>query len=131
MNGIYVLFFYMPKNMELEIGALGVMNFKKGHYAYVGSAQKGLESRLRRHTKKNKKIHWHIDHLSVHAWDFSAMAIHGPQEMECELASRLSPLGTEVRGFGCSDCRCSSHLFYLGKERNKAVRHCTGMEVVF
>jgi len=29
---------------------------------------------------------------------------------ECELASRLG--GDSVPGFGCTDCSCTSHLFY-------------------
>jgi Uri superfamily endonuclease len=33
--------------------------------------------------------------------------------LECALASRIG--GDFVSGFGCTDCMCSSHLFYRNK----------------
>ncbi len=119
MKGVYVLFFYLPEPMNVEVGSLGMLNFKEGYYAYTGSAQNGLDSRLRRHAKKHKKMHWHIDHLTVHADDFSALTLKSPRKMECELAERISHFGMEVTGFGCTDCKCTSHLFYLGEKKNK------------
>ncbi len=119
MKGVYVLLFYLPRDMDLAVGALGDIHLRKGHYAYTGSAQNSIESRLRRHTKKKKKSHWHIDYLTTHAEDFSALVIHGPRERECELASRISQIGTEIDGFGCTDCRCNSHLFYLNSVEKK------------
>ncbi|RKY43499.1 MAG: GIY-YIG nuclease family protein, partial [Candidatus Omnitrophota bacterium] len=48
---------------EIKIGRLGQIEFKKGIYLYVGSAKKGLISRLRRHISKKKKLFWHIDYF--------------------------------------------------------------------
>jgi Uri superfamily endonuclease len=31
--------------------------------------------------------------------------------MECQLAARVAENGEPVDGFGCSDCRCRSHLY--------------------
>lgn len=38
MNGIYILLIEIDKNIQIEIGSLGKINFDKGVYAYVGSA---------------------------------------------------------------------------------------------
>ncbi|MEM2971564.1 MAG: hypothetical protein QW270_03980 [Candidatus Bathyarchaeia archaeon] len=42
MNGVYVLIIKVAKPISVNVGALGKINFEKGLYAYVGSAQKGL-----------------------------------------------------------------------------------------
>jgi Uri superfamily endonuclease len=44
MQGIYVLVIWLDDDVSLQIGALGERKFKKGLYAYVGSAQANLES---------------------------------------------------------------------------------------
>jgi Uri superfamily endonuclease len=31
------------------------------------------------------------------------------------LASKISCTGAEIQGFGCSDCKCDSHLFRFDK----------------
>ncbi|MFB6089231.1 MAG: DUF123 domain-containing protein, partial [Candidatus Aenigmatarchaeota archaeon] len=35
----------------------------------------------------------------------------GPKDLECETAERLSKVGEPVKDFGCSDCKCDSHLY--------------------
>ncbi len=41
---------------------------------------------------------------------------------ECVLAAEISKEGVEVGDFGCSDCKCSSHLFYFDElEESTAV----------
>jgi Uri superfamily endonuclease len=113
MRGVYVLFFHIEREMELQIGRLGSILFSKGLYAYVGSAQNGLDARIRRHFSKTKKLHWHIDRLLAHAQILNAYAIPAGKEMECRIALLLSSSYEGVAGFGCSDCRCDSHLFLL------------------
>ncbi len=128
MKGVYVLLFDLPSTMELKIGSLGKIEFEEGRYAYTGSAQNGIESRTRRHATVDKKKHWHIDHLTVHGRRFSAIIVEGHKRMECELASRLSRSNREVPDFGCSDCRCNSHLFYLNESRKKIKRLLADMD---
>ena len=103
--------------LRVEIGALGELPFPKGLYAYVGSAQNNLELRVKRHQRKNKRLFWHIDYLlnneaaKIVAVYFSAQK----KTEECSVARMIEAMGTlPVRGFGCSDCTCESHLF-LGK----------------
>ena len=63
MKGIYILFISIRKNISVKIGALEKINFEKGIYAYVGSAQNGIKQRVERHLRKRKKMHWHVDYL--------------------------------------------------------------------
>lgn len=53
----------VEKDMQVSVGALGKLAFKKGLYAYVGSAQNNLEKRVSRHLRKEKRMCWHIDYL--------------------------------------------------------------------
>jgi Uri superfamily endonuclease len=41
-----------------------------------------------------------------------AIIIKGDKDRECIIATELAKLLTPIPGFGVSDCRCSSHLFY-------------------
>jgi Uri superfamily endonuclease len=115
MKGIYILILAVEKDICVNVGALGKVNFENGLYAYVGSARNNLEMRVKRHLSKNKKRFWHIDYLlgngsvKVHKV-LSSMA---ERSEECEIAKRLSRKGFAVEGFGCSDCNCKSHLFKL------------------
>ena len=65
--GDYMLVMYLPEGRDIEVGAKGSISFLQGYYVYVGSAKKNLASRLARHTRKRKKMHWHIDYLRRYA----------------------------------------------------------------
>lgn len=89
-----------------------------GWYVYSGSARGpgGIRARLRRHFRRDKSIHWHVDQLTTVAEQITALAIENGSE--CEIVDRLirSKLFTPaVRGFGSSDCsRCTAHLLTCG-----------------
>lgn len=90
-----------------------------GWYAYAGSAYGpgGIRARLRRHFLRDKKLHWHVDHLTVIASQIHAAAVEGGSE--CAIADRLIHSGAfrpALEGFGSSDCdRCRAHLLqWLG-----------------
>jgi Uri superfamily endonuclease len=96
-----------------------------GLYIYAGSAKGpgGLQGRLNRHFKGDKKPHWHVDQLTKSA-DFLA-AIPVPGGNECELIANC--LKTKVFSiaadrFGSTDCnRCAGHLLrFLQPENHKA-----------
>ena len=57
-SGCYQLRLNITRNISLIVGAMGVCNFKKGEYCYTGSAMKNLQSRIERHKRKDKKMHW-------------------------------------------------------------------------
>ncbi len=113
MRGIYALILFLPENKQICIGALGKIDFRKGFYCYIGSAQNNLEKRLQRHLKLKKKKKWHIDYFREHA-EVKAVfiKINAKKEEECESAKVLKEFFIPVPRFGCSDCSCKSHLFY-------------------
>jgi len=116
MRGVYVLIISVNKEIAVGIGALGKVNFEKGLYAYVGSAQKSLEKRLERHLRKGKRKFWHIDYLlgSESVKVVKAFYKEAEKFEECKVAKKLSEKGVPVVNFGCSDCSCVSHLFRFG-----------------
>jgi Uri superfamily endonuclease len=113
VKGVYVLIISVGKDIKVNVGALGSIFFERGLYAYVGSAQNGLERRVQRHLRKAKKKFWHIDY----PLDDDAVRIvkvfykEAEKSEECRIARKLSEKGVAVKRFGCSDCGCVSHLF--------------------
>jgi len=115
MKGSYVLLIELGKDSTIKIGKLGDITFKKGFYAYVGSALNGLEQRIERHKRSDKKMHWHIDHLLKYAKIKDAFYRESNKKEECQIANKFGKL-ENISGFGCSDCKCKSHLFYGSKQ---------------
>jgi Uri superfamily endonuclease len=116
--GLYALALYLPRSVEIAIGALGAHLFPAGSYVYVGSAwgPGGLAARLQRHLRGADKRHWHIDYLR--AWA-APQALWWAEETrdECGWAERLLTYpGADVvvPRFGASDCSCPTHLAYVG-----------------
>lgn len=112
MKGSYILVFELPDDIMISVGKLGTIEFKKGYYAYVGSALNGLEGRLARHLRKNKKTFWHIDNLLKHANMVDIYYKLSHIKEECDLARDLNEKCNIIPNFGSSDCKCKSHLFY-------------------
>ena len=123
----YCLCIKIREDITVEVGALGNITFPKGEYVYVGSALNSLEPRIRRHiltsTGDHTVTHWHIDYLlrepavTIQPIYF----VETDEKLECRIAEKVAEKGQPVRGFGCSDCRCVSHLYrvegfgFLGK----------------
>lgn len=120
MKGIYILVIELRRNSKIKIGALGKMDFKKGIYVYIGSAQNNLEKRISRHLSKNKKIKWHIDYLLNNKFVKIKKIFYkkaGKIE-ECKTAKRLLKKEKSISKFGSSDCKCGSHLFKIKNVKN-------------
>ena len=112
MKGSYVLLIQLPEEQTITTGSLKAIYFPRGYYAYVGSAMGGFKSRLNRHLKSNKKPHWHIDYLLEKA-SISEIILCGTKgRAECAIAQALSCQFDSIPGFGSSDCKCRSHLFF-------------------
>ena len=124
--GSYILMLALPEQRAIRVGRLGILSFKPGYYAYVGSAQGGLEGRIRRHLRADKKPHWHIDYLRREANVAGIMRIFSPLRAECALARALAEELAVIKGFGASDCGCSGHLFY-SRERPDMVTAIAGV----
>jgi len=117
MKGTYVLIIENHADTEVKIAKIGSIAFKKGFYAYVGSALSGLERRIGRHLRdvgNNKKLHWHIDYfLANPAVEVREVVCAETEERkECEIAANMSMHLDSVAHFGCTDCSCKSHLFF-------------------
>ena len=111
-RGSYVLLMSLPEERTITVGSLGLIYFSRGHYAYVGSALGGFRSRLNRHLRSEKKPHWHIDYLLEKAVLDAIITGETQERTECTIAKELAQQFTSMPGFGASDCRCRSHLFF-------------------
>ncbi len=111
--GVYQLRIRLRWSVTMEVGALGRRRFSAGWYVYTGSARSGLTQRVRRHLRREKRRHWHIDYLLAVADRVEAFVLPGSDVTECELHQELSGGRCAIRGFGSSDCRCLSHLAYF------------------
>lgn len=118
-NGIYTLIIRLKEDEEIRIGSLGTIVLGKGFYAYTGSAMGrgalSLPGRVLRHIKRDKKLRWHIDYLtsSRSSTVVGIVISHVDRKFECVVASTINSLTRCVKGFGCSDCKCLSHLALL------------------
>lgn len=111
-RGTYVLLLDIPL-FEGEIGLLGDVRLDAGRYCYVGSAMGGLDQRLSRHLRPEKMVKWHVDRLTLAAERIGAWESYPDYIEECRLAHIAEECGMVpvIPGFGCSDCRCRTHLF--------------------
>jgi Uri superfamily endonuclease len=115
--GTYALILRNRASRTIHIGALGRLVTRPGFYIYVGSAlgPGGLYSRVSRHIRREKKLHWHIDYLRPHA---DVEMVWFEQHSAAREHDWAAAFGSEPRSevalprFGASDCRCESHLFY-------------------
>jgi Uri superfamily endonuclease len=116
-KGVYCLVL-SHEPCTIKVGALGYLSLPGGWHVYTGSAQgQGGLIRVARHVDiakcRKQTRRWHIDYLlgASEIALLSALCARPSQPVECKLAKALG--GVPVIGFGCSDCHCSSHLFYF------------------
>ena len=112
MKGSYVLLVKNDRLHTITVGKMGSIEFGSGFYAYVGSAMNNLEKRILRHCSPKKKLFWHIDYLLEKTEVVKVFHVESSRKTECALAEKLSDRLQSIPKFGCSDCRCGSHLFY-------------------
>ena len=117
-TGTYVLLLYLPEDKTLVVGKLGEFDFPAGWYTYVGSAfgSGGLMARIKHHLQPGESPHWHIDYLRREAqlkevW----LAPDGKprEETWVELMIDIPGATVLIEGFGASDSRQETHLFYF------------------
>jgi len=120
MKGCYCLIIKVKSYSEIKIGKLGLIKFSEGYYVYVGSAMNSLESRIKRHLSKEKKLHWHADYLLKESEITDVIYNVSTRKIECDLSNHISNQTESIKDFGCSDCDCESHLHYF-KNRNEAI----------
>ena len=112
-KGAYLLLLNLLSLATISTKHSNKVDFSPSWYIYAGSAYGpgGVRARLLRHCNRKKKIHWHIDQLSVVA-DTYAMTFF--DDNECRLLRVLEKskdFKFPLKGFGSTDCRsCASHL---------------------
>ncbi|MEW6743860.1 MAG: GIY-YIG nuclease family protein [Planctomycetota bacterium] len=116
-GGTYVLVLELRRARRLAVGGLGSVRFGKGYYLYVGSALGGggLRARLQHHLAITVHPRWHIDYLRRFARPLEAWISCGGRSSEAEWVEALEgspPVQAVAPGFGASDSRCASHLFF-------------------
>lgn len=125
-QGSYVLVLEVPSSLEILIKRFK-WELKPGLYLYFGSAKgstaTSLGNRLHRHFKDNKKIFWHIDHLTSNKEvnKINAFYTIGLDLSECEALQKFKqdhPKCNILLNFGSSDCKssCGGHLLHLLEE---------------
>jgi len=115
--GIYTLLLRLDRAVEIAVGSLGRISFVEGYYAYTGSARgSGGLRRVERHLEvlsgTRTARRWHIDYLLPHARFQDVIVTPTAQDLECQIARRIAERLLPIPGFGCTDCRCISHLHY-------------------
>ena len=116
MKGGYVLLVRLPEEQTITVGGLGDVHFPQGQYAYIGSAMGGLKARLSHHLHRSRRPHWHIDYFLGKAVITGIILSESEQRIECAIAQALEKRFDSIPGFGSSDCRCRSHLFFSPEE---------------
>ena len=115
--GTYVLLLRNDAVQPVDIGRRGRLDARRGWYLYVGSAfgPGGVRARVGRHCRAAKSLHWHIEYLCAVTTPAGAWYRHRAHRDEHAWAAALLTLdgATPVPGFGCSDCRCATHLAYF------------------
>ncbi len=119
--GSYALHLFLPAQVRLSVGRLGMIDFPTGSYFYLGSAHGpgGLRARLKHHSQITQHPHWHIDWLRPHArlvggW-FALDSHVSLLSLECAWSQALVQMPDAwlpAAHFGSSDCRsgCGSHM---------------------
>lgn len=121
-KGIYLLEIFAKEKFTVDINKFSGITFPKGYYYYVGSAQKNFRSRIERHLRKTKTIHWHIDHLTANPLlTIKNLYVipNAKRSLEWQIANDLLKIfdcEIIVKGFGNSDTnKTVTHLLYRKK----------------
>lgn len=116
--GTYALVMACSSVQSVEIGKWGRLQTRPGFYVYVGSAfgPGGLRSRIAHHMNISKRPHWHIDYLRpsmdiVEIWYTTDAKRREHQWVD--VLNSISRSAITISGFGASDCRCKSHLYFF------------------
>ncbi len=120
-SGIYFLLIHNPESREISTRSRS-FTVPRGYFVYVGSAQRNLSSRLKRHLSTEKNCHWHIDFLLRHARVIEIRIIREAEKsQESILAEKLAEIADfSIPGFGATDSPAAAHL--LGFKAKSRIR---------
>lgn len=115
--GTYALILRSRGEVRICAGKLGELELQSGFYIYIGSAfgPGGLRARIGHHGRIARRPHWHIDYLRAGADLLEVWYSRDNQRREHLWAKTLGAfpgMAAPWPGFGASDCRCLTHLFF-------------------
>lgn len=117
-HGTYALILASSSDHTIEIGKLGQLLLQPGYYIYAGSAfgPGGIEARIAHHERIAVRPHWHIDYLRAYLrlneiWYTYDSGHH--EHLWAMVLGRSKGATIPIAGFGASDCRCKSHLYWI------------------
>jgi Uri superfamily endonuclease len=118
--GTYIVIFQNDTRSSIAVGRWGVLIAYPGYYSYIGSAfgPGGVRARVRRHCRTEKPVRWHVDYLSGVMHPFEAWYSYAPFHLEHLWSRSFAAMSgaTPIKGFGCSDCNCDTHLYFMAKK---------------
>lgn len=118
--GTYALVLRSYAGTRTHIGRRGQLTIEPGYYIYVGSAfgPGGVSARVSRHCREVASKRWHIDYLREFVTPTVVWFSFSPVRLEHRWAQALAGMKgmTPIQGFGCTDCRCQTHLFHAAGE---------------
>ncbi|MCP4327619.1 MAG: GIY-YIG nuclease family protein [Alphaproteobacteria bacterium] len=123
--GAYVLAIELRRTLSFATAVTGPVRLPPGRYAYCGSARGpgGLGARIRRHLRRDTRIHWHVDRLTTAGEIVAVVARPGGDE--CALLRDLLArpgVTVPVLRLGATDCRrCPAHLVAVPADFDPAV----------
>lgn len=109
MKGTYLLLIQLDRKVSIKDRWV----LEAGLYVYVGSAMSGLLQRVARHFKKEKKKHWHIDHLLERAKILGAIMLPCEERLEESISKMLAEKFDGPKGFGSSDLKVRTNLYRI------------------
>ena len=120
-GGTYALILFCARAEQVQVGKLGLLELRRGFYVYVGSAlgPGGVPARIAHHRKVSQRPHWHIDYLRAHTRLERIWYSHDRIRREhrwARIISELRGATVPIVGFGSSDCRCATHLFFFRRQ---------------
>jgi Uri superfamily endonuclease len=121
-SGTYAVIFSSQSKAKVRFGRWGQLDLVSGYYVYVGSAfgPGGVQARVSRHCRKIKPKHWHIDYVLEFLQPVGVWCSYESERLEHRWAQAFADISSmsSVQGFGCSDCKCNSHLFNASTKPN-------------
>jgi Uri superfamily endonuclease len=116
----------------IRVGRLGTIRLRPGYYLYIGSAfgPGGLRARVAHHHYRAKRPHWHVDYLRRYARLESVWYASGARR-EHDWAAKVAAMpgaAMVLPGFGSSDCRCETHLYWFVESPVAELRGVVGGE---
>ena len=116
--GSYALTLFSSQKGSIQVGRLGQLSLERGYYLYVGSARGpgGVKARIAHHQKVASRPHWHIDYLRAVTRVDRVWCTYPRVSQEhrwARLIRKLPGAQMPLAGFGSSDCRCRSHLYFF------------------